>query len=95
MALIQCPECGKKVSDKAPTCPNCGAPIRAHIIEKTGKRYKGYQLLGALLIAVGIMLAIVGNGEASDFLLITGVMMGIGGALVYLFAGLGAWWEHG
>ena len=27
MALIDCPECGKQVSSKAPTCPNCGAPI--------------------------------------------------------------------
>ena len=27
MALIKCPECGKQVSSKAPTCPNCGAPI--------------------------------------------------------------------
>ena len=27
MALIKCSECGKDVSDKAPTCPNCGNPI--------------------------------------------------------------------
>jgi hypothetical protein len=27
MALISCPECGREVSDKAPTCPTCGAPI--------------------------------------------------------------------
>lgn len=27
MALIRCPECGKKVSDKAASCPNCGVPI--------------------------------------------------------------------
>ena len=24
MALIDCPECGKEVSDKAPSCPHCG-----------------------------------------------------------------------
>jgi uncharacterized membrane protein YvbJ len=24
MALIQCPECGNGLSDKAPTCPHCG-----------------------------------------------------------------------
>lgn len=24
MALIQCPECGKEISDKAKNCPNCG-----------------------------------------------------------------------
>ncbi|TVQ86907.1 MAG: zinc ribbon domain-containing protein [Chromatiaceae bacterium] len=27
MALISCPECGGQVSDRAPTCPHCGAPI--------------------------------------------------------------------
>lgn len=27
MALINCSECGKQVSDKAVACPNCGAPI--------------------------------------------------------------------
>ena len=27
MALINCSECGKEVSDKAKSCPNCGSPI--------------------------------------------------------------------
>ena len=26
MSLIICKECGKEISDKANTCPNCGAP---------------------------------------------------------------------
>lgn len=29
MSLIECPECGKKISDKAINCPNCGYPINA------------------------------------------------------------------
>lgn len=28
MALINCGECNKEVSDKAVSCPNCGAPIQ-------------------------------------------------------------------
>ena len=28
MALIECPECGGKVSDKAPTCIHCGYPLQ-------------------------------------------------------------------
>lgn len=28
MALIECPECDREVSDQAVTCPNCGYPIR-------------------------------------------------------------------
>ena len=27
MAMIQCPECGNSISDKAKNCPHCGAPI--------------------------------------------------------------------
>ena len=29
MALIRCSECRKEVSEKAQTCPNCGAPVDA------------------------------------------------------------------
>lgn len=29
MALINCPECGKEISDKAVACPHCGCPINA------------------------------------------------------------------
>lgn len=28
-ALVHCPECGKEISDKAPTCPYCGCPSDA------------------------------------------------------------------
>ncbi|GEM_PF-2208188 len=28
MALIECRECGRQVSDKASSCPQCGCPIR-------------------------------------------------------------------
>lgn len=34
MALINCPECGKGISDKADSCPNCGMPIEHN---KTGQ----------------------------------------------------------
>ncbi len=27
MPLIQCPDCGRDVSDSAPSCPGCGKPI--------------------------------------------------------------------
>lgn len=27
MALISCPECGKEISDRTQSCPNCGCPI--------------------------------------------------------------------
>lgn len=27
MALINCPECGHRISDKAVSCPSCGCPV--------------------------------------------------------------------
>jgi len=33
MALINCPECNKEISDKARSCPNCGYPISSKIVE--------------------------------------------------------------
>ncbi len=31
MAIIKCPECGRQISDKAPTCPHCGVEIAGKI----------------------------------------------------------------
>lgn len=31
MAMTKCPECGHSVSDKAPYCPSCGAPIAGNM----------------------------------------------------------------
>jgi hypothetical protein len=36
MALIDCPECGAKISDKAPTCPHCGVPVAATLVQPAG-----------------------------------------------------------
>ena len=33
MALIKCPECGKEISDRAPSCVNCGCPIQSQNAE--------------------------------------------------------------
>lgn len=29
MGLTKCPDCGKDISDRAPTCPSCGRPMSA------------------------------------------------------------------
>jgi len=34
MALVKCPECGKKISSKASSCPGCGCPQREPSIKK-------------------------------------------------------------
>lgn len=35
MALIKCPECGREVSDTAPTCPHCGYQLKKSITTPT------------------------------------------------------------
>ena len=34
MPLINCPECGTEVSDKAAACPNCGHPINTALVQQ-------------------------------------------------------------
>jgi hypothetical protein len=47
MALVFCRECGKQISDRAPSCPGCGAP--AALVQQTAavpvKRWKTKWLL--------------------------------------------------
>ena len=31
MALIECTECGKMISDKASACPHCGCPVEKKV----------------------------------------------------------------
>lgn len=37
MALIKCSECGKEISDKANSCPNCGCPVSILLNEEDTK----------------------------------------------------------
>jgi predicted ATP-dependent serine protease len=38
MALIYCEECGRQVSDKAASCPECGAPIYSNFTREGDQR---------------------------------------------------------
>ncbi|WP_425087012.1 zinc-ribbon domain-containing protein [Stappia sp.] len=38
MALIACSECSKAISDKAASCPHCGAPVEPRIQLKGFKK---------------------------------------------------------
>lgn len=60
MALIKCTECGKKISDKATNCPNCGCPIITTEIKQSEsqKKVKKGGCLKAILIYLGIGMVI-------------------------------------
>lgn len=34
MALVECPDCGRKVSDRATTCPECMCPVAEVVAEQ-------------------------------------------------------------
>lgn len=57
MALIKCAECGKEISDRATTCPACGAPVgeaQAAVVEVTraGGKWEGW---GFVMIVAGLI----------------------------------------
>ncbi|MDE7323058.1 MAG: zinc ribbon domain-containing protein [Lachnospiraceae bacterium] len=54
MAIIKCNECGKEISDKATSCPNCGCPITP----ATQKTKKKGSCLAIILIVFGLLIFI-------------------------------------
>lgn len=58
MALINCPECGKEISDKAKACPRCGAP--AKVLESPEKAEKKTSAL-KVFIVIAITIAVIGG----------------------------------
>ncbi len=51
MALVQCRECGREISERAIACPQCGDPKR------TASSSRGIRiLLGVLVLALAVLL---------------------------------------
>lgn len=64
MALIPCPECGRKISDAAPSCPQCGHPMKKESLDSpltaVGSGLEtSYWRLGAFLVVSGILSGLV------------------------------------
>jgi len=111
MALIECPDCGKQVSDAAPTCVGCGRPLRAApasstvlpgseqrpaLIEQTSKSYKGQQLLAITGFCFGFVLTFfIGGLSDPNAATFFGVVVLLISTLLMINAKLGAWWHHG
>lgn len=56
MALIDCPECGKKVASSAPSCPSCGASIAGRRLTQI-EGANAFVMLGSCI--VGLVLAVL------------------------------------
>lgn len=63
MSMIICNECGKEVSDKAQSCPNCGNPINMVPIQPQSQKFaKKQSFLGicAFIFSISFFLSIIG-----------------------------------
>lgn len=78
MALFQCPECNKEISDKAECCPHCGTPLKLkkNSVAVTTKRAGGkWEAAGFLLIVIGILCVFGGKYDATGFLFAVGFIV--------------------
>jgi hypothetical protein len=86
MALVSCPECGKSVSDKARSCPNCGYPIKAGgfgISDKSGGYYRYEYKSSATIFGMPFVHIVYGPGyggitkPAKGFIAIGNIAIGV------------------
>lgn len=55
--LIQCPECSRRVSRNAESCPGCGLNVKEHFVRLHREQARGRLVKGAL---IGVSIAAVG-----------------------------------
>ena len=63
MALINCPECKKEVSDSAESCPNCGHPISHKILCPNCKSPNIKKISGASKVGSAAMWGVFSMGK--------------------------------
>jgi hypothetical protein len=100
MALIKCSECGREISDKAPTCPGCGNPInggvqikeKVVVIEQTGKTWKGLQLVFGFMFWLGLFM-LIGSGNDQAMKAPANIFFTFG-LIGWIVGKIGTWWNH-
>lgn len=60
MSLIKCPECGRDVSNKAKSCPNCGFYIKYNQQEKQRGKFNPKYILITAPIAIMLIVLFIG-----------------------------------
>jgi uncharacterized membrane protein YvbJ len=103
MALIDCPECGYRVSDKADSCPQCGYKINEYkkyeepyvresnhvTIERTKKTFKFQGVLSTLIFIIGLLLLCSKEARTIG---VWFICIGLGWNIIN---GIRVWWHHG
>lgn len=106
MALIKCSECGKDVSDKAPSCPSCGNPINGTAVriaafpdqplkiepELTSKTWKKVKIVAWCIIVSAFIFgpALGGSDSNATFGAIFGILFL--GITVLIVGSVGGWY---
>ena len=68
MALMECPDCGTAVSEKAAACLNCGCPIApvpgttVTVTVPTARSGGAYELWGGALMVFGVIIGLMSAG---------------------------------
>ena len=108
MALINCPECGTQVSDKAEKCPNCAFPIQEKAFDQqegikvsqvqfTKKKHKRRFIWAAIIASIGVVMIIIGggnSGEGTSASLILGLLLLVIAIIYSIIVRAIRWWEH-
>ncbi|MFV8816677.1 hypothetical protein [Haliea sp. E17] len=106
MALINCPECNKEVSDKAPACPGCGAPIVAAkessgsgvaeltTVQETSKKFKLQSLISVSLFLLGVFILMLNAGPQDPKMAAAGSWSLLIGVIWYCVNRFRIWWHH-
>ena len=103
--IVQCSECHHPISDKALSCPNCGAPMtvtepttysqKTVLIEKTSKRYKLRDVYWMVSLFVGLILALASASNSSTAWMVIGIVIVVASLLWAFMNAISTWWHHG
>ena len=83
MALINCIECGKEISDKAKACPHCGMPLK--------KKGRGFAIASLVLGIIGcvytlpMITALTEMKDATHYIIFMSCYLMIFGILALVF----------
>lgn len=95
MALIQCRECGKDVSETALACAHCGFRLRKPERGPLGQFFKWAFVLFNLAMAWWFVSATVDIGGGVEAGASEAEMAGTGAALAIVWSFIGLWWIAG
>jgi uncharacterized membrane protein YvbJ len=105
MPLIACPDCSTQVSNRAPTCPKCGAPIagRSEAIavgtplvttQATSKRLKVHTLVAILAAVIGVIWMVGAAHSANPSSSAIGMLLLLAGMCWFVVTRARIWWHH-